>query len=381
MTLAKPDADAKPDAKPDAEAVPDANPNPEPTAKPRGKANYNIYPGSHSASLPPVLQGHYGAAGYGQAALHAGAYGQAAKHPGGYAQASSHYAQQAVYPAPEPSFKELEPLYLKEKYPKTNCTVEDEALRAEICVPDFQTKCEEASMMNKRLEMGEFCYDVTRTECKQVETTADVEVCSFKYDRSEESAKAKTVEVEFEQDCKKQMVTVCQPTYSGQSIYQKCREVAQETCYNVPKLIEKEIDVTMGFPSAKSDCEIQTVTIPEIKCEDIVESKCQDIPHIVEEPETTENCQVIVGPPKCSEVELVLPKQVCQDIVYGYAEDAHEEYPAPQHEYGPPPPYEQAQPLLGGFDAGYEPLPAFSENQPRFQEPLRRRVKSSYPKL
>ena len=49
----------------------------------------------------------------------------------------------------------------------------DEAVRAEICIPDFQTKCEEDNLMSKRLENGEFCYDVTRTECKQVEITEE----------------------------------------------------------------------------------------------------------------------------------------------------------------------------------------------------------------
>ena len=32
-------------------------------------------------------------------------------------------------------------------------------------------------------------------------------------------------------------------------------------------------------------------------------------------------CEVVVGEPKCSEVEMVLPKQICQDIIYGYAEE------------------------------------------------------------
>ena len=34
------------------------------------------------------------------------------------------------------------------------------------------------------------------------------------------------------------------------------------------------------------------------------------MPHIVEGPETLEQCKVNVGEAKCSEVELVLPKQV-----------------------------------------------------------------------
>ena len=53
-----------------------------------------------------------------------------------------------------------------------------------------------------------------------------------------------------------------------------------------------------------------TVTVPKITCEDETTELCQDVPHIVEGPETLEQCKVNVGEAKCSEVELVLPKQV-----------------------------------------------------------------------
>jgi len=52
---------------------------------------------------------------------------------------------------------------------------------------------------------------------------------------------------------------------------------------------------------------------------------------IVDEDESVERCEVVVGPPKCSEVELVLPKQICTDIVYGYA--APEPEPKPEEEF------------------------------------------------
>ena len=53
-----------------------------------------------------------------------------------------------------------------------------------------------------------------------------------------------------------------------------------------------------------------TVTVPKITCEDETTELCQDVPHIIEGPETLEQCKVNVGEAKCSEVELVLPKQV-----------------------------------------------------------------------
>ncbi len=120
------------------------------------------------------------------------------------------------YGPPPPSYhheyKKPEPVVLiQETFPKQNCTVQDEALRAEICVPDFQTKCDEEGLMNKRLVQGEFCYDVTSTVCTVENTTATIKVCKFDMEREEASSTAKTVEVEFKQECEKNMVTVCEP--------------------------------------------------------------------------------------------------------------------------------------------------------------------------
>ncbi len=83
-----------------------------------------------------------------------------------------HHRQPAVvhsgyhHPTPEPYHHKPEPepvVLIQETFPKQNCTVQDEALRAEICVPDFQTKCNEEGLMSKRLEQGKgaFFYIVT----------------------------------------------------------------------------------------------------------------------------------------------------------------------------------------------------------------------------
>ncbi len=95
-------------------------------------------------------------------------------------------------------------------------------------------------------------------------------------EREEASSKAKTVEVEFKQECETQMVTVCEPvtyqppppppTYAPpygaaatahggvtphdgygyhkppppppppKQVYQQCKEVEQETCFNIPQV-------------------------------------------------------------------------------------------------------------------------------------------------
>ncbi|XP_059094999.1 uncharacterized protein LOC131889819 [Tigriopus californicus] len=277
-------------------------------------------------------------------------------------------------PAPQHNYGYQEPQpYIVETqtFPQQNCSVVDEVVKAEICIPDFSTECGEQSSMTKRLETGEFCYNITRTVCTQTETTSDIEVCDVNYDRSESPAKAKTVEVKFNKECQSNKVTVCQEKkqeypsydhpynnqygngghhYNAQYEYgtvQECQEVDQETCYNIPSVEEVEVDVMLAFPAPSRNCETQTVTIPEVKCEDIVEQKCQNIPRIVEAPDNFERCEVKVGEPKCEEIELVLPKQICTDIIYGLAEVPYEpEYghPQPAYESHPHQPYANVTP-------------------------------------
>ena len=44
-----------------------------------------------------------------------------------------------------------------------------------------------------------------------LQVTEEVDVCSITYDRREQTATAKTVEVDFKKECNTQMVTVCEP--------------------------------------------------------------------------------------------------------------------------------------------------------------------------
>ena len=44
-----------------------------------------------------------------------------------------------------------------------------------------------------------------------------------------------------------------------------------------------------------------------------------DVPDVIDDIQLVEKCQPVIGSPVCQKVELVLPKQVCQDILVGYA--------------------------------------------------------------
>eukprot|EP00094_Tigriopus_californicus_P010132 TCALIF_09771-PA protein Name:"Protein of unknown function" AED:0.45 eAED:0.45 QI:24/1/0.66/1/0.5/0.33/3/0/311 len=271
----------------------------------RGEPKAKSQPyGYQYASLSPNAYPHASSSSYGAPQPNIYAQPQYGGYPKGR---DIHPGQQSVISPPQ-QLKQPQAL------PQQNCTVEDVVLTAEICIPD----------------------------CKQTEVTSDIEVCSVDYENNEKTGKAKTVEVVFNKECETRLVTVCQDVQQATNggTEQQCSEVEQETCFNIPTVQEVEIEVNMAFPKPSRDCDIQTVTIPEITCEDIVEQKCQNIPRIVETPSSFDNCQVVVGEPKCEEIELVLPKQVCTDILYGFAE-VPVEAPEPQFEQQPQPSYIQ----------------------------------------
>ena len=71
---------------------------------------------------------------------------------------------------------------------------------------------------------------------RSVETVPNT-ICVYRYVSQTIPTEAKTVTVEYSTPCESQMVTVCDPGYGyGHDVH--CKEVAQETCYNKPELLE-----------------------------------------------------------------------------------------------------------------------------------------------
>lgn len=208
---------------------------------------------------------------------------------------------------------------------------------AEVCTPAFETVCENVDLAIKRIVDVEFCYTVTRTVCTESIEEIDNEVCSYSYQRHEEATTAKTVEVTFEKQTNVQMVTVCQPTpsyggyghggYSSGYGHNYCKEVAQETAYNVPVVTAVDVDVTVAYPEPIKTCVNKPISLPRVSCEDLSEERCITVPEVEDDVESVEKCQTQLAAPACQKVELTLPKQVCVELVYGYA---HE--PAPHHD-------------------------------------------------
>jgi len=225
--------------------------------------------------------------------------------------------------------------------PQQNCTVLDEVLLAEICTPDVQITCKDETIMSNSIEEKEVCFDVAKTECKETTESVDIELCTYVYEEMEVAQPAKTIEVEFEKKCQTQMVTVCEPGYHrqphkyhggfGHGGYERggggyghhCKEIKQDSCYNTPSVKAAETELTLVLPMPKRECQRKTVELPNIDCQVTTEEKCINVPVAKPKPVTVQKCTPEIGPPKCREVELILPKQVCKDLVVGYADTVY----------------------------------------------------------
>ena len=109
----------------------------------------------------------------------------------------------------------------------------------------------------------------------------------------------------------------------GHGYGHSCEEIKQDACYNQPKVESDETELTLVLPMPQRKCESKTVELPNIDCKVSTEEKCINVPIAVPRPITVQKCTPEIGAPKCREVELVLPKQVCKDLIVGYADKVY----------------------------------------------------------
>jgi len=242
------------------------------------------------------------------------------------------YGHAPAYPAPHHGYGYEEP--------KHNCSVVDVTEIAEVCTPTVVTTCNDVSLPIKIIVDEPYTYTVKKTVC--VETVEEVpqEVCTYSYKQVEEGTVAKTVEVSFEKIVDVQMVTVCQPGHHGYGGYghggyghNYCKEVAQETAYNAPVVTPVDIPVTVAYPAPEKTCVDKPISLPVVQCSTLEEERTILVPTVQDSEVVVAKCTAGLGEPDCQKVELTLPKQVCVELVYGYA---HEPAPAPG--YGHPAP-------------------------------------------
>merc|ERR1712037_877743 len=225
--------------------------------------------------------------------------------------------------------------------PKQNCSVVDVVEIAEVCTPTIATPCVDIALPIKVIEDIDFEYTITRTVCTESIEVVPQEVCTYFYEQESADTVAKTVEVTFKKVTDVQMVTVCHPGHQGYGHggyggygHNYCKEVAQETAYNVPVVTPVDIPVTVAYPAPKKVCVDKPISLPVVSCADIKEQKVIKVPTVVDSEVTVAHCMAEIGVPACQKVELTLPKQVCVQLVYGYA---HEPAPHPEPAYAPAP--------------------------------------------
>ena len=220
--------------------------------------------------------------------------------------------------------------------PKHNCSVIDVIETAEVCTPVIETVCEPVALAIKIIKEIDFTYTVTRTVCTESIEVVPQEVCSYSSEQTTEDTTAKTVEVTFEKQTDVQMVTVCQPGHHGHGYggygHNYCKEVAQETAYNVPVVTPVDVPVTVAYPVPIKSCVDKPIDLPVVSCADLTEERTITVPSVEDSEVTVQKCVAGLGAPACQTVELHLPKQVCKELAYG---DAH--IPHPEPAYAPAP--------------------------------------------
>merc|ERR1712055_227144 len=266
---------------------------------------------------------------------------------------SSPYHPAPSYGHPAPAYGHAAPAYAHHapayghsyEHPKHNCSVQDVVEPAEVCVPAFETVCNPVELTRKSIVDKEQCYTVTRTVCSESIEEIDNEICTYSYQPKTETTTAKTVEVTFNKECKTQMVTVCQPAgYGGYGQgygHNYCKEVAQETCYNVPVVTPVQPSVDVTYPEPIETCVNKPISLPRISCENLVENRCITVPEVEKVTDSVDLCETRLGRPACQDVELTLPQQECVEMVYGVSHDKYEEPTYEETKYEEEPNYEE----------------------------------------
>merc|ERR1712223_1050498 len=206
--------------------------------------------------------------------------------------------------APAPAYGHHAPAYGGYGYeePKHNCTVRDVTEVAEVCTPALETVCNDVELAIKVIVDEEFTYTVTKTVCVESIEVIDQEVCVYKYKQVSEDTVAKTVEVTFKKVVDVQKVTVCQPGHHGYGGYghggyghNYCKEVAQETAYNVPVVTAVDIPVTVAFPAPEKICVNKPINLPVVQCDVLEEERTIQVPSVEDSEVTVQKCTAGLG--------------------------------------------------------------------------------------
>merc|ERR1711990_478515 len=88
-----------------------------------------------------------------------------------------------------------------------------------------------------------------------------------------------------------------------------------KVCYNKPKLSPASSSITLETPVPEKQCENRPVMLPRVKREEVVEKRCFQLPSADLDSTTLEKCSTQLGAPKCRQVPVKLPRQVCSRVI------------------------------------------------------------------
>jgi len=223
------------------------------------------------------------------------------------------------HPHPEGPIAPLvdEPVYTDQK-----CRIEQVELLAEVCVPTIEKDCAPVALEARAVTSQEKCVDVARTVCTETEEAVENNLCYYVYEESEIDGETTSVEVEYNTECE-----------DGPQHYGGYGKEQSKVCYNKPALSPAKSSISLEFPKAEKKCENKPVMLPKVDCKEVVESRCFSLPTSSLETTTLDKCSTRLGAPKCRQVPLSLPRQVCSRVL-----------PAP-----PPPVSPPHVPVHGGY--------------------------------
>merc|ERR1712025_151674 len=200
---------------------------------------------------------------------------------------------------------------------------ENDVVQAQICVPAFDTPCSKEPRAVKVVTEIDQCQDITTPVCTESSEIIEGEICTASYSTKKQPAQLQSAEVTVTQNCQASYSTVCQANsaygYHSYGPHKYCKDVPQQSCYQVPKVGPVSQQTEMSAPEPSTSCKKVSISVPKVTCEDVVTNKCVQVPQIEEQQVETDKCEVAPSStPSCKTVNLSLPKTVC-GYAAGYA--------------------------------------------------------------
>jgi len=191
-----------------------------------------------------------------------------------------------------------------------------------VCHPLISPTCAaQLNLTSKQVIAVEQCFPLTRTVCTVSRQPIEETVCRYSYLPRVQTTQAKTVQIVFTLECSNHKVTVCQASDYRQHALGlsklHCNPLMQRRCYHTPLLKTVEPLVKVSIPHLEKTCSKKTISLPQVKCQDISRRHCIQVPEVREvEERGAQKCKVHIQE-ECREAVLELPKQACRSGLEG----------------------------------------------------------------